>query len=50
MNNMSRTFTTKISDDKQRRIVIDKISWELEDLKKGDYLEVTINKIKKKTE
>jgi hypothetical protein len=47
---MTRTFTTKINDEKQRRIVIDKIAWELEDLKKGDYLEVTINKIKKKTE
>lgn len=42
---MVNNFIIKISDDKQRRIVIDKEVWELQKLKKGDYIRVTIEKI-----
>lgn len=43
---MPQTFTTQIKDDVRRRIVIDKAAWNLEGLKKGDYVKVTIEKIK----
>lgn len=43
---MTSTYTTKITD-KNHRISIDKHVWDFEDLKVGDYLEVTIKKIKK---
>lgn len=43
---MVKPFIVEIKDDKQRRIVIDKKAWEEENLQKGDYIEVTIKKIK----
>jgi len=43
---MSKSFIVQIKDDKQRRIIIDKKAWDEEELKKDDYLEVTIRKIK----
>lgn len=46
MVNMVKPFIVQIKDDKQRRIVIDKENWEEEELQKGDYIEVTIKKIK----
>ncbi len=46
MVNMAKPFIVQIKDDKQRRIVIDKEAWEEEDLQKGDYIEVTIKKVK----
>jgi hypothetical protein len=46
MVNMAKPFITEIKDDKQRRIIIDKKAWEEEGLQKGDYIEVTIKKIK----
>ena len=45
---MTRSFTTRITNDKQRRIVVDKTAWELEGLQKGDYAEITITKIEQK--
>lgn len=44
--NMAKPFIVEIKDDKQRRIVIDKKAWEEEGLQKGDYIEVTIKKVK----
>ena len=44
--NMAKPFIVQIKDEKQRRIVIDKTAWDDEELKKGDYIEVTIKKIK----
>jgi len=46
MVNMSKPFIVQVKNDKQRRIVIDKKAWEDEGLQKGDYIEVTIKKIK----
>jgi hypothetical protein len=46
MVNMSKPFIVQIKDDKQRRIVVDKEAWNDEKLQKGDYIEVTIKKIK----
>jgi len=43
---MARPFVVQIRDEKQRRIVIDKIAWKEEGLEKGDYIEVVIKKIK----
>jgi len=43
---MARPFIVQVRDDKQRRIVIDKIAWKEERLEKGDYIEVTIKKVK----
>ena len=43
---MTQTFTTQFNDNKQRRIVLDKVACELEGLKKGDYVKVTIEKVK----
>ena len=43
---MAKPFIVQIKDDVQRRIIIDKKVWEEEGLKKGDYIEVTIKKIK----
>ncbi len=42
---MAATFIAKITDDKQRRIKIDKDAWDKEKLKKGDYVKVTIEKV-----
>lgn len=42
---MVSTFTTKITDTRHR-IVIPTTTWELEQLQTGEYLEVTIKKIK----
>lgn len=42
---MVATFIEKITDDKQRRIKIDKDAWDKEKLKKGDYVKVTIEKV-----
>jgi hypothetical protein len=42
---MVSTFIEKITDDKQRRIKIDKDAWDKEKLKKGDYIKVTIEKV-----
>jgi hypothetical protein len=36
----------KITDDKQRRIIISKKIWDAEGLEKGDSIEVDIKKIK----
>lgn len=46
---MAKPFIVQIKDDKQRRIVIDKTAWE-EELIKGDYVEITIRKIKLKSD
>lgn len=43
---MSKPFIVQVKDDIQRRIVIDKKAWEEEGLQKGDYIEVTIKKVK----
>jgi hypothetical protein len=43
--NMVNPFIVQVKDEKQRRIVIDKGAWDDEQLKKGDYIEVTIKKI-----
>ena len=43
---MAKPFIVQIKDDTQRRIIIDKKAWEEEKLEKGDYVEVTIKKIK----
>jgi hypothetical protein len=45
MVTMAKPFIVQIKDDKQRRIVIDKLAWITEGLQKGDYIEVTIKKI-----
>ncbi len=42
---MSDTFITKITDDAQRRIKIDKDTWDKEKLKKGDYIKVTVERV-----
>jgi hypothetical protein len=42
----TNTFIVKLADDKQRRIPIDKAIWDLQKLKKGDYIKVTIEKVK----
>ena len=39
-------FITKVSDEKLHRIVIDKDAWNELELKKGDYVKVTIEKVK----
>jgi hypothetical protein len=44
--NMAKPFIVQVKDDKQRRIVIDKKTWDDEGLIKDDYVEVTIKKIK----
>jgi hypothetical protein len=44
--NMAKPFIVQIKDDKQRRIVVEKDAWITEGLQKGDYIEVTIKKIK----
>ena len=46
MVNMTKPFIVQIKDETQRRIVIDKVAWDEEGLQKGDYIEVTIKKIK----
>lgn len=46
MVNMSKPFIVQVKNDKQRRVVIDKKAWEEEGLQKGDYIEVTIKKLK----
>jgi hypothetical protein len=46
MVNMAKPFIVQIKDDKQRRIIIDKVTWNEERLEKGDYVEVIIKKIK----
>lgn len=46
MVDMTKPFITRIRDDKQRRIVIDKKTWIDEELKQGDYVEVRIRKVK----
>ena len=43
---MVNPFIVQVKDEKQRRIVIDKSAWDDEGLKKGDYIEVIIKKIK----
>jgi hypothetical protein len=43
---MSKPFIVQVKNDKQRRVVIDKKAWEEEGLQRGDYIEVTIKKIK----
>jgi len=44
--NMVNPFIVQIKDEKQRRIIIDKSAWDEEKLKKDDYIEVTIRKVK----
>ena len=44
--NMVNPFIVQVKDEKQRRIVIYNNAWDDEGLKKGDYIEVTIKKIK----
>lgn len=44
--NMAKPFIVQVKDDTQRRIVIDKKAWEDEGIEKGDYVEVTIKKVK----
>jgi len=46
--NMAKSFIVQVKDEKQRRIVIDKKTWEEEGLKKDEYIEVSIKKIKLK--
>ena len=41
------TFITKVTDETHHRIVIDKDAWDELKLKKGDYVKVTIEKVKK---
>lgn len=43
---MPQKFRVLISDDKQRRIVIDKEAWDAEGIEKGDLIEVSIRKLK----
>jgi formylmethanofuran dehydrogenase subunit D len=43
---MAGTFIEKITDEKQRRLKIDKDVWDELGLKKGDYVKVTIEKVK----
>ena len=42
---MVSKFIVQVKDDRQRRMVIDKKAWNDEQLKEGDYIEVTIKKI-----
>ena len=44
--NMAKPFIVKVKDDKQRRIIIDKTAWDEENLKKDEYIEVIIKKVK----
>ncbi|MGA2122502.1 MAG: hypothetical protein ABSG49_10770 [Methanoregula sp.] len=44
--NMANPFIVQVKDEKQRRIVIDKGAWDDEKLKKGDYIEVSVKRIK----
>ena len=46
MVNMAKPFIVQIKDDKQRRIIIDKDAWDEAKLKKGDYVEVSVRKVK----
>jgi len=39
-------FITKVTDETHHRIVIDKDAWDELKLKKGDYVKVTIEKVK----
>ncbi len=39
-------FIVQAKDDEQRRIIIDKEAWNEQGLQKGDYIEVTVRKIK----
>jgi len=43
---MAKPFIVQVKDDKQRRIVIDKEAWNEEELKKGEYIEVIIKRVK----
>ncbi|MDP2841219.1 MAG: hypothetical protein Q8O17_02945 [Candidatus Methanoperedens sp.] len=45
---MVKPFIVQIKDVTQRRIVIDKEAWETESLERGDYIEISIKKIKLK--
>ncbi len=42
---MTKTII-QIKDDKQRRIVIPQEVWDLEGLKKDDYIEIDVKKVK----
>jgi hypothetical protein len=42
---MPQTFIIKLKDDIKRRVVIDKEAWDKEELKKGDYVKITIEKV-----
>jgi hypothetical protein len=44
---MTQTFTVEIKDEDKRRIIIDRAAWKLENLKKGDFVKVTIEKVEK---
>ena len=44
--NMANPFIVQVKDEKQRRIVIEKGAWDDEKLKKGDYIEVSVKRIK----
>jgi sulfur carrier protein ThiS len=46
MVKMAKPFIVQIKDEKQRRIIIDKTTWNDEELKKGDYIEVVIKKVR----
>ncbi len=43
---MTNSFIVQIADVQKRRIVIPKDKWNEEKLKKGDYIKVTIEKVK----
>ncbi|MDQ1273796.1 MAG: hypothetical protein QG657_1617 [Acidobacteriota bacterium] len=43
---MAKPFIVQVKDEKQRRIIVDKRAWDEEELKKNDYIEVTIKKVK----
>ncbi len=43
---MTTSFIVQILDVQKRRIVIPKDKYEAEKLKKGDYIKVTIEKVK----
>ena len=43
---MAKPFIVQVKDGTQRRIVIDKKVWNEEELVEGDYIEVTIKKVK----
>lgn len=46
MVNVAKPFIVQLKDDKQRRIIIDKDTWDEVKLKKGDYVEVSVRKVK----